>query len=77
MLKNNLIFYLCTVCLLVACSNSPFNQTQLKHTLDFAGTNCAELEKVLIHCKHDSLKSYRGLPKIYGSCVITANYLIV
>lgn len=126
MLKKRLFYYLCTIYVLVACSNPSFEQTQLEHALDFAGTNRGELEKVLTHYKQDSLKlkaagflirnmprcysyqqggdmdsvkrvrasanslgyvdekllykwrgySYQGLPKIYDSHVMTANYLI-
>ena len=40
----------------VSCSHSSFEQKQLEHALDFAASNRLELEKVLLHYAHDSLK---------------------
>lgn len=40
----------------VSCSRPSFEQKQLEHALDFAASNRGELEKVLQHYAHDSLK---------------------
>lgn len=56
----------------VSCSRPSFEQKQLEHALDFAASNRGELEKVLQHYAHDSLKLeaakflIRNMPHCYS-----------
>lgn len=56
----------------VSCSRPSFEQKQLEHALDFAASNRLELEKVLQHYAHDSLKLeaakflIRNMPHCYS-----------
>ena len=64
------LLFCCVIC--ISCSHASLHQKQLMHALDFSAANSKELEKVLKHYVHDSLKLeaakflIRNMPHCYS-----------
>ena len=64
------LLFCCVIC--ISCSHASLHQKQLMHALDFSAANSKELEKVLKHYEHDSLKLeaakflIRNMPHCYS-----------